>query len=578
MVLFFCCSSFAFAQTSIHMEEAGKYSRLGIRSLSDYDAMNGFVVMDLPESKAAPLDKIVFGYHPYWGGSNFLNYRWDLLSDLCYFSYEVDAATGQAVTMHDWLSSPAIDSALAHGVRVHLCVSLFSGHSQFFGNIQSRQTLSNNLIGLLRDRGAHGVNLDFEAVPASQGAEMLDYIAEFSTALHDSLPGAILSIAMPAVDWNGIFDVGILNQYIDLFMIMGYDYYWNGSSQAGPVDPLYAMTAGYNYSVSRTISYYQSEGMPEEKMLLGVPYYAREWGTAGGTAPSSVTAYGTAYTWANVMNNSSGNYSQANKRMEPASFGVYYAFENNGWRQCFINDENAYHRRYRLVNRRGLSGIGIWALGYDNGFSALWEVIGSEFTNGPQYTVKDTLFDSGGPAWEYYNGEDYCLQFHGMEGEMFQLEFTSFDLEEGYDSIWIYDGFMPGASLLAGYSGNTLPPVLTAANQMSIRFHSDQNTRAGGWRAVISGTLAGNAGNSKPSLFKLFPVPVHEKLNIELAGPDHYTGLSLYDINGRRLYSETIHGDPRYIAIDLQAFQPGIYILSLTGDKGISHQQKIVKQ
>jgi hypothetical protein len=80
------------------------------------------------------LDKMVFGYHPYWMDDSYLGYHWNLLSDLCFFSYEVDASTGNPVTTHNWLTAPVVDSALANNVRVHLCVTLFSGHATFFSN------------------------------------------------------------------------------------------------------------------------------------------------------------------------------------------------------------------------------------------------------------------------------------------------------------------------------------------------------------------------------------------------------------------------------------------------------------
>ena len=301
------------AQHSIHMEEALKYDSIGFLSPMEYDNLSGFTgIMEKSQREIYSLEKIVFGYHPYWGGTDYLNYQWDLLSDFCYFSYDVNPATGEPNSIYSWLTSPSIDSALANGVRVHLCVTLFTGHSTFFNNPSARQTLTDNLINLVSDRGAQGISLDFEAVPASQGPNMLSYIAELSAAFKASMPDGILSIATPAVDWSDIFDIAILNQYIDLYMIMGYDYYWNGSSQAGPVDPLYSMTDEYDFNVSRTISYYQSEGMPLDRMLIGVPYYAREWPTETGVAPSSTSGNGTAYTWAKVKNNTSGHYGTEN--------------------------------------------------------------------------------------------------------------------------------------------------------------------------------------------------------------------------------------------------------------------------
>jgi hypothetical protein len=567
-------------QGSIHIEQSEYYHYLGDKSIEEYDKLSGFELLDEEvETRFSGLNKIVFGYHPYWGGSNYLNYQWDLLSDLCYFSYEVDPATGDPTSIHGWHTSPAIDSALANDVRVHLCATLFSGHATFFNNPVARETLTNNLIELVVQRGAHGVNLDFEAVPSSQGSNMLEYIAEFSNVFHDSIPEGILSIAMPAVDWSGIYDLFILDQHIDLFMIMGYDYYWNGSSQAGPVDPHYSMTSGYNYSVSRTVSWYQSEEMPLEKMLIGLPYYAREWPTASGIAPSSTTGNGDAHTWSYIRNNASGHYIPENKHTEPNSFGPYYAYNSNGWYQCFVNDDHSFARRYKMVNYRGLAGIGIWALGYDNGYTDLWDIIAENFAQGVQITLYDTLYDSGGPSWNYYNNEDYSISIHGEENESIRLEFTAFDLEIGYDSLWVYDGYYPGGELLGGFTGSSLPPVLYSSDVMSLRFESDHNTTAGGWTALVESFLI--SVNEKPVLnacMKAYPNPANEIMNFEFRLFDEGSGYNvrMYDMHGRLMTEVPVPGGQNKIRLDVSGFLSGIYLVVLANGQSILAQQKIV--
>lgn len=563
-----------FSQITIHQEESGYYAGLGELSRHDYDELNGFSLHDEKLLVESDLQKVVFGYHPYWGGSNYLNYQWDLLSDLCYFSYEVDPESGNALTYHDWFTSPAIDSAFANGTRVHLCVTLFSGQSIFFNNPASRQTLTNNLISMVRQRGAHGVSLDFEAVPASQGENMIGYIAELAAAFHDSIPDGILSIAMPAVDWSGIFDVSQLNQHIDLYMIMGYDYYWNGSSEAGPVDPHYSMTSGYNYNVSRTVSYYQSEGMPMDKMLLGVPYYAREWPTANQYAPSATTGYGSAYTWANIMNNSSGYYTAANKHFEPNSFSPYYSYYGSGWHQCFVNDVESLKRRYRMVNRRGMAGIGIWALGYDNGYTDLWGLIMESFTQEFQVTLWDEIYDSGGPTWDYYDQEEYVLTYYGYPGESMRLEFIEFNLETGYDSLWIYNGHYPGGVLYGGFSGGAMPPVFYAMNEgnvISLRFQSDQNTTRPGWKAVIENFTSGLTEPLPDTDLSIYPNPFSTCLNLEASMSGEIT---ILDPVGNIVLTELKNGYVKQI--DLSSLAPGVYMLVLSGNSQYIHR-KIVK-
>ncbi len=342
LLIFSLLISLTFAQKensiSIHQEESEYFNSFNFTSPHQYDSIFDFDFKGSYDTKDYQLNKKVFGYFPYWAGSNYLNYQWDLLSDLCYFSYEVDPYSGDPVTVHDWETSPAIDSALANDVKVHLCVTIFSGHSSFFGNQDAQQTLISNIIHLIQDRGAHGVNMDVELLPSSLGDEFTDFIIELDNQMTAQLPEAEISIASPAVNWSGTFNLLILKDHIDFFMIMGYDYYWNGSSQAGPVSPLYSMVGNYDYNFSKTISYYQSQGVPNEKLVLGVPYYARQWQTTGQYAPSSTTGNGTAYTYRYIQNNSSSVYNNENKHWESNSFAPYYSFQNGGWNQCFVDD------------------------------------------------------------------------------------------------------------------------------------------------------------------------------------------------------------------------------------------------
>jgi len=471
---------------SIHQEQSQHYQSLGVLTVEQYDSVNQFNrIIKPPDLRDCTLEKIVFGYEPYWGGSRFLNYQWDLLSDLAWFSYEVDPNTGEPITTYNWLTADPVDSAQANGVRVHLCVTLFSSHATFFGNAAARQTLIDNLVDLVGQRNADGVNIDFEAVSSSQAQALMDFLVDLCTQLHNSLPGTIVSIAMPAVDWSQMYDISLLKDYIDLFMIMGYDYYWNGSSQAGPVDPLYSMTAAYDYNLSRTISYYQSQGMPLEKMVLGLPYYARQWETASNTVPSSTIGNGVALTYSNVKNNSSGYYNPENRFWEENSFSQYFVFNSGGWHQCFAPSVRSLSQRYDIVNLRNLAGVGIWALGYDDGYTDLWDLIENKLSDCMVIPDNDTIFDSGGPSWNYYHDEDYVITIELDFALTLGLYFEEFEIEDEYDSLWIYEGPDTNGYLLAGFSGSDIPePVYAAGNAMTLHFRSDANTSRMGWRAV----------------------------------------------------------------------------------------------
>ena len=55
--------------------------------------------------KGGKLNKVVFGWHPYWAGSDYLNYQWNYLSDIAYFAYSVDYTNGSYTTIHDRITS-----------------------------------------------------------------------------------------------------------------------------------------------------------------------------------------------------------------------------------------------------------------------------------------------------------------------------------------------------------------------------------------------------------------------------------------------------------------------------------------
>jgi hypothetical protein len=569
---------------SIHQEQQQYYNQFGKQSAGFYDSLSGFSGKLASQNRSdCQLQKIVFGFHPYWAGSDYLNYRWNLISDFCYFSYEVDPASGGALTYHGWLTDPAIDSARANGVKVHLCATLFSGHTSFFTSLSSRQNLIDNLIALVQQRNADGVNMDIEALPASLGDSVTAFMRDLSQQLKTVMPEAKISIDLPAIDWNNSFDINELDPCIDYYFIMGYDYYWNGSSTAGPVSPLYSMTSGYNYSLSRTISAYESAGMNPEKFILGIPYYGRQWKTQSNSIPSPKLANGTALTYSNIRNNS-GTYSSLNYHWEPNSFSsCYIFFQNDNWNQCFIGIDHDLRKKYDIVNYRDLAGIGIWALGYDNAYPDLWQAISDKLSDCYIPLTYDTLFDSGGPARNYYDGESYIMTIDQGFNDLRWITFTSFGMEDGYDSLWLYAGPDTTYAFLGGFSGGTSPGTFSSPNgAFTLMFDSDGLQNALGWMAVYHDGSIGVEGKNpeKVGSFSIFPNPAYDYVNVVITSEEVYNRLYIYDFAGRVVYSKDLiqadKGSQLY-HLNLSTLPTGIYTVAIINKTGQRSSHKFVK-
>src|SRR5207245_5576157 len=48
---------------------------------------------------------------------------------------------------------------------------------------------------------------------------------------------------------------------------------------------------------------------------------------------------------------------------------------HNSWRELYYDNATSLGDKYDLVNNRNIRGIGMWALGYDHGYTDLWNEI-----------------------------------------------------------------------------------------------------------------------------------------------------------------------------------------------------------
>lgn len=473
---------------SIHQQELEYYNSLGNASSEHYESIPNDIKTN-QEKGGCTLNKIVYGWHPYWNSNTHQNYQWDLLSHFSFFSYEVNSADGQPVSTHGWSTSTAVTAALANNVKVTLCVTLFSGHSTFFGNTTAQQTLITNLINLVQTRGAHGVNIDFEGLPSSQTANFANFMVNLSNQMHAAIPGSEVSTVLYAVDWSNVFDFSIMEPEVDHYIIMGYDYYYSGSSTAGPSDPLYQFGATYNYTLSRSITYYLDKGVPKNKLVLGLPYYGRDYPTSGTAIPSATTAAGTSVTYAALRNNSNGNYIPANHIWQEDAVIDAYVYNSGGARQCFNSMDSAFNKRLEHVLHSGIAGIGIWALGYDNGYTERWDGIQNYLTNCYKDPCSGVIHDFGGPVKNYYDKENYTWTIQPANAYSLDINFTQFNVEANWDYLYVYDGPSTASPQISGspFTGTVGPgSFTTTTGAVTFRFTSDVSTTAPGFYATYS--------------------------------------------------------------------------------------------
>jgi len=372
---------------SIHELESRRHSEVGSPNAGRADGGGESLEVDgertEPSSQAVPLApramplaKRVFGWVPYWiSSTQWARFDWSALTAIGYFSLEADS-TGVARSVRGWPAPALRDSAHARGVKVILTVTSFGDPSNraLLSDAARRTRLVQTIVDSVVGGGGDGVNIDFEVVPGAQRDNLTAFMRELATTLRAEIPAAEISMAIPAVDWSSAFDAVALTAdgVCDYLIMMGYDYHWRNSPTAGPVAPL----AGENLNVTRSVDTWLATGMTPSKLLLGVPWYGYEWPTVDQERGSAVTGEGRAILYGDART-SAATYGRLFD--EPTSTPWYRFTRRDAWYQGWYDDSLSLALKYRLVNDRGLGGIGIWALGYQGDAVDVWQGIHQAF-------------------------------------------------------------------------------------------------------------------------------------------------------------------------------------------------------
>ena len=354
---------------------------------------------------AAGLRREIFGFLPYWEvNSSTLRLDYTKISTIAYFGVGADGLgnlqkrnSDGSVTVgwSGWTSSKmtsVISAAHASHTRVVLTVQSFgwstSGlnrQKSLLGSSTHRLNLARQIAAAVRDRGADGVNLDFEPLASTHDAEFTALVRTIRAELNKIHSGYQITFDTLGRIGNYPIEDATAPGGADAIFIMGYDYRSASSSPVGSLAPL----SSTGYDIADTVAAYRAR-VPASKLILGVPYYGRAWSTDSGAlhaTNTSGTKFGASTT---VVYDTAADYLARYGRHYDAGEAVAwtsYQRENctstygcvTSWRELYVDDAAALGAKYDLVNVYGLRGAGIWALGYDGTRPELWAAIQRKF-------------------------------------------------------------------------------------------------------------------------------------------------------------------------------------------------------
>ncbi|MFH1475428.1 MAG: glycosyl hydrolase family 18 protein [Chloroflexota bacterium] len=356
---------------------------------------------------AVGMRREVYGFLPYWevaDSDTVLNF--DILTHLAYFSVGSDAkgnlkkreSNGSLTTgWAGWTSAKMtsiINAAHAKRSRVTLTLSVFAWTSgqvtvqkTLLGSSAARLNLARQAVAAVRDRGADGINLDFEPLVSGYEDEFVSLVRTIRAELDRIAPGYHLSFDTLGYPGNYPLEGALAAGGADAVFVMGYDYRTASANYAGSIDPL----AGPAYDLTDTVRAYTAR-VPASRVILGIPYYGRAWSTVSDTV-NARTQTGAKYGYSSAVNYTiaAAYAAEYGRRYDSREVSAWTAYRKQNctatygcvttWRQIYYDDAATLKARYDLVNRSGLRGAGIWALGYDGTRPELYRALADKFLN-----------------------------------------------------------------------------------------------------------------------------------------------------------------------------------------------------
>jgi len=158
------------------------------------------------------------------------------------------------------------------------------------------------------------------------------------------------------------------------------------------------------------------------------------------------------------------------------------------------------------------------------------------------------------------------------------------NIEEVYDSLWIFDGPDSTSQLIGGFSGDSVPIlIVSSGNSLTLQFKSDNGITNTGWRAVYD-TLPISFINPETITDNLliYPNPANDKVIISppiysvLEWGSNMVTIKILNSSGKVIFeiSDLLFEKP--ITITTKEWIPGMYLISFFNNGVLSGTQKLI--
>lgn len=367
-----------------------------------YDSINGQFVKSIGNNPPLDTKYEVMGWHPYWMEDAYKYYNYNLLSIISYYSYDINPYTGgyaNSEVIDSLSTSGLLDSVRNNNTKLFLSVTSFGGRKnhEFLNNDMAIEYFQYQLLEILRsDTVFKGIDLNFEEIQLADKDKFTSFVRKTNARLKSE--GYMMVLNVPYFNNNSIFDYEELNGNVTYFNIMGYDFSGEHSSYPGSISPL----QGHKYqpTLQSALNDLLIANIAPDDIIVSLPLYGVSWDIVG----DDTFFYESSIPYFQVKANYASEYSPPYYDALSSSF-FYHIVQDDFTRICWFENETSLDIKFKWAKENGLKGVGLWALGYEQGSPEIWETVANNFQadslvavqsiatslNGPYGIVKDII-------------------------------------------------------------------------------------------------------------------------------------------------------------------------------------------
>ncbi len=277
------------------------------------------------------------------------NLTQDPLSVFAPMAYQLNGSNGQLTGS---LSGSVIQAA--HQKQIQVWAVVASGFNPavstaFLKNPSAEFAALQYIASVAKTSQVDGINFDFEDMIPSDAPLYTKFITAAATVLHAMGKWVSVDVTLPSNDpnWSLIYNRSQLAKATDYIVAMSYDQHYVGEQHIGAVAALPWVQTGINAIVQ--------EGVPANKILLGVPFYSIDWYKSGSIWHSSYYSM-----YAQQRAKSEPNARTQNDAASGLNELIYSA--SGVTHYLWLEDTRSLTERGTLTVNNHLAGVAVWQL------------------------------------------------------------------------------------------------------------------------------------------------------------------------------------------------------------------------